>query len=168
MRLRKLKYPIAILSSTSILGGKSAGLGSASRWNNNVADYFCKGGYDAVTIIDSSGSVYSVSEIILSPLSLRSRVLGALLYSGSSTARADVDMNLKRIECLSLIEFQNRIRELALSHPEWWQRHSEREEIQNMFDGCQSFMESINSIGILDSVGNEKLPGKSHKVVDLR
>ena len=65
MRLRDLKFPIAIVMPHGLLGGWSADLKSPSRYRWNLASYYLKGGYDDVTIYDSAGRQFEVELIEL-------------------------------------------------------------------------------------------------------
>lgn len=79
-----------------------------------------------------------------------------------------VDTQLREIGRLSLDEFKTELRQIALAHPTWWNRHSSEEEIRGLFDGCSTFAKAIDDIGVLDPPGKERLPGHSDIIVDLR
>ncbi len=186
MRLRELKYPIAVLQPNCLMGGKNADLARRRRFDVNLADYLRRGGYDDALIYDADGNEYEVETIELHPLELHSRIgiwlelpLEMLAMAIGKFLRrkyqppdwsdlAWVDMILKRRRQLSFDEFRNELRNVALAHPEWWRRHSTKAEIEDLFKECKTFAEAIHEIGVLDPSGKEKLPGKSSKVVDLR
>lgn len=168
MRLLELKYPIAILSPTSLMGGINAGLNSPRKWKNNVASYYEKGGYDDAHIIDSEGKRYSVVQIYLSNLSLFDKLIASVTTAGPLSESANVDMDLRETDTYTLDRFCSEMRDLALQNPSWWKRHSSKQEISEMFSDCKTFAEAINDIGVLDAPGKEKSSGRSDKIVDLR
>lgn len=167
MLLRELTFPIAILRENSLMGGKSAGLSSACGWNVCLADYHRNGGYDGATFFDSDGRVLEVERIYFDEPKWFQLAFERLITVGNDEL-VRVDMELRLLETLDFEEFCTRLRGIALDHPEWWQRHSSREEIQDMFEGCKSFKEAINDIGVLDEGGREKLPGRSSLIEDRR
>lgn len=63
MRLRELKFPIAILGPNILMGGKASGLSKPARFNFNIAEYYLDGGYSDTTIYDADGGKYSVDKI---------------------------------------------------------------------------------------------------------
>lgn len=168
MRLRKLKYPLAFFFPNQIWGGKNAALASHWRWAHRVAEYYLSGAMDDVIIVDSSGQRFEIEKIELRPLSPLSRVLSFILTSGPKSELADVDMVLRHVGTYTLDEFCQEIRATALKHPEWWERHSDRSEIEQMFEGCDTFKAAINDIGVLDPSKQKKRKGRSLKTVDLR
>lgn len=172
MRLRELKFPIAVLRPGSLIGGEAAGLGSAKWYDFNLASYYLKGAYDNATIYDSNGEKYVVVSIELTRPNWVHYLLDLagnfFIPRRDAEPMARVDMTLGKVGQLSLIEFCEEIRNVALSHPSWWQRHSNEAEVTGMFDGCTTFEAAINSIGVLDPPGTERLGKESSKVVDLR
>jgi hypothetical protein len=186
MRLRKLKFPIAVLEPRRLMGGKNAGLSRLSWFNVCEPDFFRRGGYADALIYDSKGNEYEVETIELHKLPLLSRIgiwvslplerlatavyrLFGRKYRGPDfNDVARVDMILKKRRQLSFDEFCNELRNVALAHPEWWRRHSTQAEIQDLFKDSKTFVDAIHAIGVLDPPGKEKLPGRSSKVVDLR
>lgn len=168
MRLRELKYPLVVLNDSLLMGGKNAGLATKHRWNANVSDHYIKGGYDEALIIDSVGRKFEVKRIYLSSINPLQKILSYLIYAGKASERANIDMDLNQIGKYTLPVFCDAMRHLALDHPTWWERHSSRQEIAEMFKGCSTFKDAINDIGVLDPPEPEKLKGYSEKVVDLR
>lgn len=169
MRLRELKFPIAVLRRDSLIGGRSAGLSGPSWFNINIASYYQLGGYDDAIIYDSDGREFSVHSIELRDAPFYSGILRLIGWHAKTTeSEAWVDMNLDYIRTLPLDQFCNELGEIALAHPAWWKRHSDRSEIEGMFEGVRTFSEAIDRIGVLDPPNRERLPGKSTKVVDLR
>lgn len=167
MRLRDLRYPIAILKPHMLVGGKDAGLNSPRRWNNNDATYYQRGGFVDATVFDSEGRVFEIEKVYLNKTSFLGGVFWRVM-GGSMKGSADVDMDLREIDRIAFADFCQRMRNIALAHPEWWKRHSEKDEIENMFVGCKTFSEAINSIGVLDTPGKERLKGLADNVVDRR
>ncbi len=169
MRLRQLKFPIAVLKPNSLMGGKNAGLSRPSSFNEKVASYYLKGGYDDALLYDSDGNEFSVRSIEFGKVSPLARVKELLHWtSGGSDDLVRVDMELEHLRTLSFDQFCSELREIALDHPTWWKRHSERAEIEAMFTNAKTFSEAIEDIGVLDPPGKERLPGKSTKIVDMR
>jgi hypothetical protein len=77
-------------------------------------------------------------------------------------------MELRQVGQLTLGEFCEELRGIALEHPSWWKRHSTEHEIRSMFEGCSTFAEAIDDIGILDEPQKERVKGRSDKTVDFR
>lgn len=168
MRVRELKYPIAILKRDSLLGGRDAALSSPRIWHRNLADYYLEGGYDDARLIDCTGHEWEVEKITLRRLSPFQAFLRPFTQVGKGEEFASVDMELRKTDTYTLERFCTEMRELALQNPSWWKRHSSKQEITVMFDGCKTFAEAINDIGVLNPPGKEKLKGHSDKVIDLR
>ncbi|MEO9897300.1 MAG: hypothetical protein ABJD13_05710 [Paracoccaceae bacterium] len=168
MYLTELTYPIAIQEPNSVMGGKNAGLSSPRRWRGNVADYYLRGGFQNATIYTSDGGRFEIEKILLKPLSLLDKLVSTVAHAGSLSDECNVDMELQQTGELSLAEFCETVRGLALQNPNWWKRHSERGEIEAMFDGCNTFMDAINDIGILDAPKKPSPRGKPTNVIDLR
>ncbi|HSF93562.1 MAG TPA: hypothetical protein VLA52_00935 [Thermohalobaculum sp.] len=167
-----MTYPIAALKKDVLMGGRNAGLSSPRRWDFNIADYYMKGGFDGAIFYDSEGRKFKVVKIMLSP-SQWWYYLGDLagnffLPRKVKTSMANVDMELKQIGKLSLDQFSDELRSIALANPSWWKRHSSEKEIREMFKGCATFAAAIDDIGVLDSPGKERLKGRSDVIVDLR
>lgn len=173
MRLRELTFPIAVRKTTSLMGGRNAGLHKICGFDFNIAEYYKKGGYDDVTIYDSMGREFSVAAIEFRRPHwihyLRSRAGNFFILPDRDKAdMVTVDMQLQFVKQHTLNGFCTELRELALQNPKWWKRHSSQKEIESMFENCSTFAEAINDIGVLDAPGKEKLKGKSNKIVDLR
>lgn len=173
MRLRELAFPIAVLRPNSLMGGRNAGLKTKNRYNFNIAQYYTDGAYDEARIFDSEGREFRVSKIIFDRACFVYYALERLDYllifkNPDPTDMVRVDMELELVRNLSLEQFCTELTQIALDHPNWWKRHSTRDEIEQMFKGTKTFAEAIDEIGVLDPPGKEKLPGKSTKVVDLR
>lgn len=79
-----------------------------------------------------------------------------------------VDMTLSKKHAYSLSQFKSEMKDLALTHPTWWERHSTLDEIGTLFDGCHSFDEAINDIGVLGSLAKSRKPEGSTKIADVR
>lgn len=173
MRLRQIEFPIAILRPNSLMGGRNAGLHTVRRFSFNIADYYLKGGYDAVTIYDSLGREFAINRIEMRKPHwvhyFLQRADNLFIFPiNDKTDMVSIDMVLTETRQLSLEHFCNELRDLALENPAWWKRHSSRSEIEGMFLNCQNIAEAIEQIGVLDPPGREKLLGQSTKVVDLR
>lgn len=168
MRLRKLKYPIAIFEPNGLMGGRDAGLASSRRWNANLTDYYLKGGFNNFKFIDCTGHEFEIRKIYFGRVDFLTKIID-LVTTVQGSEKANIDMELVATREYSLDEFCSKFRQLALENPEWWKRYSEREEIERMFGGCETFKDAINDIGVLDPPGREKLSGKSTvEIVDLR
>lgn len=168
MRLRKLRYPIAIVCPSSLIGGVNAELDTPKHWNSNLVDYYRNGGFNDCRVVDSEGREFLVDKIVFTEISVLYRVVHWLLMRPKSEL-VRVDMQLSQTRSYTLDEFCTKFRQLALNHPEWWQRHSDREEIEQMFETSETFKDAINDIGVLDPPGREKLLGKSTiEIIDLR
>lgn len=173
MRLRELKYPIAIQQDHSLVGGWGAGLNKSSRFNWNVASYYLKGGYDDAIIFDSAGRQFEVIAIELRKPEWWRYVLDRLGYllvlpNPGAEPMANVDMELRQTAQLSFEEFCESTLTLLLANPSWWNRFSTEARVRKIFEGDKSFAEAINHIGIYEAPGEERVPGSSSKVVDLR
>jgi hypothetical protein len=168
MYLTELTYPIAIQRPNSMMGGKDAGLSSARRWRGNDADYYLRGGFQNAIIYASDGGQFEIERILLKPLSLIDKVVSTVAHAGPLSDECNVEMELCRTGELSLVEFCGFVRGLALENPSWWKPHSDRGEIETMFDGCTTFKDAINDIGVLDPPKNPTPKGKPTNVIDLR
>ena len=168
MYLSKLKYPIAIQRKQSVMGGKNADLSSPRCWRCNIPEYYQKGGFQGAVIYSADGGRYEIERVLLKPLGLLDKVYSTFMIAGPASSVCNVDMELRKTGKLSLVDFCNSIRDLALANPTWWSRHSDRSEIEKMFDGCETFECAINDIGILDGPKEPKPKGKPSSVIDLR
>lgn len=170
MRLRKLKYPLAIIFPHQILGGKNGDLGSPRRWNRNIGSYYESGAYDEAEIIDATGSCFFVKKVILSKPSLFSRVLGTFLEAGDASDTFDVDMELEQIGACDQEEFRQRITQLVSESQNWSVTEDDKRELQELFDESRTLEDAINAVGVFDDwkCGDSEKPlekGKSEKVV---
>lgn len=173
MRLRELKFPIAIEKPDAFLGGWGAGIQKPSRFNWKIASYYLEGGYDDAIIYDSDGRRFEVKTIELRKPKWWRYVFERLdnfivLPNPDAEPMANVDMVLRQTGTLTLDEFCNHVLDVLLANPSWWKRFSTEARVRKIFEGDTTFEEAINHIGIYDPPGKEKLPGKSSKVVDLR
>ncbi len=173
MQLRELTFPIAVSRPSSLIGGRNAGLHKRSKFDFSVAEYFLKGGYDNAKIYDARGKEFEVVSIEFRQPNwvyyFLQRADNFFIFPiKDKTDMVRVDMVLQQTRELSLNQFCNEFRKVALEHPTWWKRHSSHAEIEQMFSSCTTFAQAINDIGVLDPTGREKLPGKSTLVVDLR
>ena len=173
MRLRKLKYPIAIETRTFLQGGWGAALHKPSRYNWNLASYYQSGGYDDAIIYDSTGRRFEIEVIELRKPAWWRYVLDRLGYliilpNPDAEPMVDVDMVLRQTGTLTLEEFCQHMLDLLIDNPSWWSRFSTEARVRKIFEGDHTFEEAINHIGIYDPPGKERLPGRSSKVCDLR
>lgn len=172
MRLREIEFPIAVLRPLSLMGGRNANLHKVGRFDYNLASYYLRGGYDDARIYDATGGGFEVEEIRLyQPVwwqDFLSRAVNLFLPRRAAEPMVTVDMVLRQVEHLELDAFCDKMRSVALDHPNWWKRHSDREEIETMFTGCKTIKDAIEAIGVLEPPGAERLPGHSAKVYDLR
>lgn len=173
MRLRELEFPIAILQTHSLMGGKAGGLSSVRRFNFNLESFYRRGGFADAVIFDSTGKECAVEAIIFDRPSLWSYVgerLGYLLIlpNRKKEPMVRIDMELNPLQTLTIEEMKDRFLRVALKNPTWWQRHASQGEIETMFVDCNSIREVINAIGVLDPPGRERLGNKKVPIIDNR
>lgn len=168
MHLTELNYPIAIQEPNSVMGGKNAGLSSPRRWRGNDSGYYLRGGFQNSIIYSSDGGRFEIGKIFLRPLNLFDKLVSTVAHAGPLSDECNIDMELQQTGELSLTEFCETVRGLALQNPSWWKRHSDRAEIEAMFDGCNTFKDAINEIGVLDAPQKPRPRGKPTNVIDLR
>jgi len=168
MYLTELAYPIAIQEPACLMGGKNAGLSSPRRWRGNIAEYYQRGGFQQAIIYASDGRRFEIEKIILKPLSILDKIISSVTTEGSISNECNVEMELTETGRLTLVEFCDFARGLALENPRWWKRHSEQSEIEAMFDGCTTFKQAINEIGVLDDPKKPKRGRKPSNLIDQR
>lgn len=179
MRLHELSFPIAILwpEPIGLWGGKNAGL---SRWSSYFAmgydKEFLNGAFDDATVFDAAGRRFEVAEIALRKpdwwnMFLRSAG-GFFLPDREKRHFASVDMELRQTGHFTERDLSNYLSEIALANPRWWEHHSSETEIASMFEGCSTYQEIIDNIGVLGPDGPQNWPqnykGRSTKTVDFR
>jgi len=96
------------------------------------------------------------------------KIISSLAHAGSLSDECNVEMELTETGRLTLVEFCDFARSLALENPRWWKRHSEQYEIEAMFEGCTTFQEAINDIGVLDDPKKPKRGTKPTNLIDQR
>lgn len=173
MRLRELRYPIAIRHPNELQGGRNALLHSSARFDWTVVAAFQDGSFDNVEITDTTGHAYRVMNIYSMKASFWSWFLywlgNFLIVSRSDKWKIiRVDMELEHTRAFTLEQFKHEYRELILAHPAWWKRYSKREDMEKKFATATTFEEAINEIGTLSPSDNMIYRGKSNKIVDLR
>jgi len=173
MRLRDLKFPIAIVMPHGLLGGWSAGLKSPSTYSWKIASYYLKGGYDDVTIYDSAGRQFEVELIELRKPAWWRYVLNRLGYllilpNPDAEPMADVDLILRQTGTLSLEEFCQEMLDLLNDNPSWWRQFSTKARVSKIFEGDTTFEDAINHIGVYEGPKRNRPSGKSNKIRDLR
>jgi hypothetical protein len=173
MRLRELKFPIAIQYPNELEGGRHCGLHNLARFNWSLAVAYQDGRFDNAEIIDSSGKAFGVEKVyFMRPTLWRFFIdrLGHFLILPRMDKReiVRVDMELKKTRQLTLDQFKDECRKLIASHPAWWKRYSSADEIERMFIDAHTFPDAINEIGTFAPSDNMIYRGKSAKIVDLR
>ncbi|WP_147249817.1 hypothetical protein [Yoonia sp. 1_MG-2023] len=168
MHLTELNYPIAIQGPNSVMGGKHAGLSSPRRWRGNDSGYYLRGEFQGSIIYSSDGGRFEVEKIFLKPLTLIDKLVSTVAHAGPLSDECNVEMELQQTGELSLTEFCETVRGLALQNPSWWKRHSDTAEIEAMFVGCNTIKDAINDIGVLDASQKIRPRGKPTNVIDQR
>jgi hypothetical protein len=173
MRLRELKFPIAIRFPNELEGGRECDLHGSARFDWTLAVAYQDGRFDNVEIIDCSGQAYRVEKIYFMRPTFRRWFLdrlGNLLILPRLDKReiVRVDMELEETRKLDLEQFKVEFRELILSHPAWWKRRADRTKMEGIFLKSATLADAINEIGSLSPADNLIYRGKSEKIEDLR
>ena len=179
MRVRELKYPIAILGKTLFIGGSEAGTKSARGWNYGLTHGYLNGHNDNDVFFDSLGRQFHVEAIELHDLRLIDRLLSTIESGRKGIERqARFDIVLKHVSTLQLDDFRAFIMDFLRQNPDWIHPHPDDDPSENFgidevaaeLGRCKSFKDLITAIGFHHPNHHSAClsPGHSTKVIDRR
>lgn len=176
MRIRELKYPIAVLSQSSFSGGNEAGTASPRGWNVGVIDDYIRGDNDDDIYFDSLGRQFTAESIEIRNIGTLQWLWHKMIFTPDISNLGHIDIVLRQVGSLSLEELRLYILNFISDNTSWLEKHpddpefrSNWDDIQEEFNRPKNFPDLINKLYFLSNPEfTISAIGASSKVIDLR